>query len=385
MPTYTYSQFKADVTGNIHNKMGLLVNPRNTLNRAVRDVRGLGIRSAIRRATSPANLFNGVFEYSWPADADANMIVGMQPQSDERENDGGYELTTEEEFDLRKNSQSNLLSFSHNGLTTKLLASVLVDDLSLIIAGLDSTTGDSGTWAAFGNASNVAQDTYEFIKGYASLKFDLTTGGTTAGLVNTALTTFDLTQYVSNGSAFVWVYITATTGLTNVILRVGSSSSNYYSMTATTTNSGATFSVGWNLIRFDFSGKATTGTPSLTAGAYAAVYFTKDTTQTGTSFRFDHIILKRGKIHNMIYYSRYMWQNSSGTYLENSTADTDYLNCETDEYDLFVEKGTEYAAREAREYDDAKLASQNYDKLSRIYKNRNKTQALVEINTRYNF
>jgi hypothetical protein len=385
MPTYTYSQLKADINGNIHNKMGLLSNPRNTINRAVRDARAIGIRSAIRRATSPANLFNGVFEYSWPADADGNMVVGIQPQTGERENDGGYELTTEEEFDLYKNSKSNLLSFSHNSLTTKLLASVLVDDLSLIVGGLDSTTGDEGTWSAFGNASNVAQDTYDFVKGYASLKFDLTSGGTTAGVANSDIRDYNLTEYKSNGSVFVWVYISATTGITNAIIRLGSDSSNYYSMTATTTNSGAAFSVGWNLIRFDFTGKTTTGTPVDATCDYAAVYFTKDSGQTGTSFRFDHIILKRGKIHNVIYYSRYMWQNTSGTYLENSTSDTDYLNCETDEYDLFVEKGTEYAAREAREYDDHKLAQQNFDRLGKVYKKRNPTEALVITNTMHNF
>jgi hypothetical protein len=157
-------------------------------------------------------------------------------------------------------------------------------------------------------------------------------------------------------------------------------------MTVTTTNEGLAFAAGWNLLRFDFSGKTTTGTPVDTAGVYCALFMTKTAGKISeTDYRFDYMVLRRGQIYNLVYYTRYAWQNSSGTYLVDSTADTDYINCDTDEFNMFVEKFVEIAADELREPDDSLKAGTKYTELTKLYRKQYKGEALQLQDTYYNF
>src|SRR5690606_1938634 len=122
-----------------------------------------------------------------------------------------------------------------------------------------------------------------------SLEFDIdASGGTTAGVSLTDGPAIDITDYVTDGSLFCWVYIVDITDITNYIARIGSDSSNYYSMTATLTSEGLAFQNGWNLLRFDFNGKTTTGTPDDENCDYRAIYMTKDAGKVSeTGYRFD--------------------------------------------------------------------------------------------------
>ena len=385
MPSFLYSELKAAVNGRIHNKIGLLADARQTINNGVRDTLALDLRSSKRKASTAPNLFNDVYQYACPNDLKSQKIISLQPQTMEREFHQDWELTAEDEFDRRKQTDSNLLSFSDRDLTRKLLVSYNPDDDGFIVSPLDALTGD-GTWVLFGDGTNVTLDSYQYIKGSASIKFDISAaGGTTAGIQATNIPTFDLTNFKSAGSVFVWAWITSATNLTNYILRLGSDTSNYYSMTATTTNEGLAFSAGWNLLRFDFSGKSTTGTPDDDACDYAAIYMTKTAGKVSeTDYRFDHLMVKQGQIFNLIYYSKYLWQNSSGAYKEDATADDDVLNVDTEEYNLAIEKCTEWAAREVRETEDATIAAQNFRTKSREYRKTYKSERIPQQDTYYN-
>jgi len=385
MPNYTRTMLKASVNSRIHNKIGILSDSETTLNNGTREaISLLDFRSMKRKASTAPNLFNDIYQYSCPADLKGNKIIDLQPQTGERSKFNDWNLTHESEFDRLKNSEHNLLAFSDRDFTRKLLVSASVDDDGFVVSPLDALTG-YGSWALFGDGENVSRDSYQFVKGSASIKFDISAaGGTTAGIQATDIPTFDLTNYKSYGSAFVWVWITSATNLTNYILRLGSDSSNYYSMTATTTNEGLAFATGWNLLRFDFSGKSTTGTPDDDACDYAAIYMTKTAGKISeTDYRIDHIIVKLGAIHDLIYYSKYPWQSSSGTYKENSTADTDYLNVDTEEYQMIVEKCVEHAANEVRETSDALTASNKFEKLKREYQRVYKSESIRSNNTYY--
>lgn len=384
MPIYTKSQLKTSLNGRIHNKSGLLSSIDTTINDAVREVvSSVDLRSSKRKASTAPNLFNDIYQYACPTDLKGYKIISLQPQNYERSEMLHWDLTTEDEFDRRKGSEVNLLSFSDRDMVRKLLCSASSDDDGFTISSLDSTSG----WAVFGDGENLSLDSHEFIKGSGSLKYDISSaGGTTAGIYNASLPTFDLTNYKSNGSVFVWAWITSTTNLTNFIIRLGNDSSNYYSVTVTTTNEGASFSNGWNLLRFDLSGKSTTGTVDDDTCDYAAIYMTKTAGKISeTDYRFDHLIVKLGSIHNLIYYSKYLWQNSSGTYLENSTADTDYLNVDTEEYSMIIEKCVEWASAEIREDADKIAASAKFTALRRDYRKTYRGEALPIVNSYYHF
>lgn len=384
MPQYTRSAFKSAIAGRIHSKSGVLANINVTANNAVREVISLmDLRSMKRKSTLAPNLFNEIYQYTSPTDLKGIKVIGLQPQNMERSKHQDWELVSEEEFDRRKQHDFNLLAFTDRDFVRKLLVSANIDRNVLVVAPLDVATG----WTAFGDGTNLSTDIDEYIKGNGSVKWDISAaGGTTAGIQNTALTIYDLTNYKSAGSVFVWVWITSATNLTNFKIRLGSDSSNYYEMTATTTNEGAAFAAGWNLIRFDFSGKTTTGTPDDDACDFAALYMTKTAGKVSeTDYRFDHIIVARGQIHNLIYYTKYAWQSSSGTYKVDSTDDGDYLNCDVEEFNLFVEKFVELASLEAREEDDAATARTRFKELKKEYERTYKSEALQLQDTYMNF
>lgn len=383
---YNYANLKASINARLHNKLGLVATPRTIINDVVNEVSDLFLRSSKRKAILAPNLFNDIYQYAAPSDINGNKLVGIQPQTMERQRNDIWELVTEEEFDLRKQTETNLVAFADHTFVRTLLLSARVENLrQLQIASLQNLTSDSSTgaaWQIVGDATNLQTDTYNFIKGSGSVQFDLNTGGTTAGISLTTVNVFDLTSFKSAGSVFTWAYITSTTGVTNFKLRVGNSASNYYEMTATTPNDGTSFVNGWNLIRFDFNAKTTTGSVIDTTCNYVSLFMTKTAGKAAdTGYRFNWLEAKQGGIFNLIYYSSNPWQTLGGTLIANSTEDTDYIVCDQDEYNLFVEKGVEVLGMAARAYDDVPLAMARYKDMAKEYKKNYPTEAFLLTST----
>jgi hypothetical protein len=358
MPIYTYANIKSAVNGRLHNKIGKLTDPRTSINNSVHRIQSIvPFRSSKRKALLAPNLFQDEFQYTCPTDLMGYGIISLQRQTPDRPKTETFDLTTEDEFDRRKSLHEGLVAFTDRDFTRKLLISTIIDDKTLVVSTFDSTTAGGGTWTVNGDATNLIADSDNFIEGNGSLKFDLNSGGTTAGLQNSALNTFDITNYKNQGSVFVWVYITTTSGVTSFTIRIGSSTSNYYSQTVITTNEGLAFQAGWNLLRFDLNGATQTGTVTKTACNYVNLFMTKTVGKVSdTDYRFDGLLIKRGKFYNLIYYSKYPWQTAAGVYIENSTADTDLLNVDTDEYNLIIEACVEDLGLEARENADSATA-----------------------------
>jgi len=375
MPSYTRTNLKDQVFDSTSQaNIGSAITLNDLLNRVVRRVYGdVDLRSAKRKTTVSPGLFNDVFTYSWPTDGKGLGFIDLQPQIN-RPKDLEWELTTPEEFDRRKvydrGQGRELVAIRENDFVKKLLASLQVSDDSLSISTLDSLTAGGGTWEAFGDAENVTADADDYVMGSGSIKFGISgAGGTTAGIKNESLDEFDFSDYVDNNrSVFYLAKITSTTNITNYKIRIGSSASNYYEITATVTQEGIAFQNGWNLLRFDFSSKTTTGTPDAEAGTYVAIYMTKAVGKINeTDYRFDHIIMRGGIIHDLYYYTKYGWQSNTGTYKENSSADTDYVNADTDEIELFTYAGKVEAALELRHFNLADSWETRYEKKVAAY------------------
>jgi hypothetical protein len=142
-------------------------------------------------------------------------------------------------------------------------------------------------------------------------------------------------------------------------LRVGSGASAYYSITVTANHEGS-FTTGWNLLRFDFANKATTGSPDSDAGTYVALYMTKAVGKTDDGYRFDNIVMRGGVIHDLYYYSKYGWQTAAGVWIENSTDNGDFVNADTDELELFTYAGKAEAALELRHFNLNEIWEKRY-------------------------
>lgn len=385
MPTYTQTQLKTRINAGIKGKIGMLIDAQDTMNQAVREViSDLDMRSAIRKTSLTPSLFNNVFEYACPSDLKGHALIDIDPQTDVQQKE--FELVPFEQFMRRK--EKNTVAFRDNDLIRKIMINAEISDTNAVISTMDTLTAGGGTWAAFGDAESLVADSHNYVKGGGSIKWDISSaGGTTAGLQNTSLSTFDLTDYLGgNGAAFIWVYINSATNLTNFILRLGSDTSNYYSKTITTASDGTAFRAGWNLLRFNLTSLTTTGSPDDDSCDYAAIYMTKTAGKISeTDYRFDELVIKKGEIYDVIYYSKYGWQNSSGTYLENSTAASDYLNADTDEFDMIVDKGIEIAGQEVDEIEASNRAIGRYKAKKQNYLMTNPSNAKIMIATYADF
>lgn len=375
----------------------------NTIaNRSVKEVVSeIDLRSTKRKTALSPNLMDDIYDYSAPSDLKGLKIIDIKPQINRGKYDD-WSLVDTEEFDRLKNnyrvdkygdpinvrgvelSGDNLVTVDERDFIKKIRLSKPVDDTETVVSTLDAV----GDWEAFGDGTNITADSENYVKGSASLNWDINAdGGTTAGIQNASLDEFDVSDYLTVGYAFVWAYISSTTNLTNFILRVGSDSSNYYYITITTNNEGNSFHAGWNLLRFGFANKSTTGTPDDDACDYVVLYMTKDAAKTSeTDYRFDHIILKLGDHYDTYYYSKYGWQSSTGTYLEDSTADTDLLNADVDEYHLFVLRTAINLERNLRtpNMDRLKELKQEYVEAKAEYIQKNPSEALLMTQT-YHF
>lgn len=375
---YSYSTYLSDVVdsarrANITNVITALT----YLNRAARKVVSeVDLRSTKRNSPLAAHLFDDIYTYAAPSDLKGEGVIDLIPQVN-RETDFRLELVSEAEFDLKKTIKRNLVAVATDELVKTIKFSGDVSDVVITPGTMDSLTADGGTWTAYNDAANVAADTSNYVKGSGSVKFDLTGSATTAGIYNTGLTEFDITNYINDGSVFVWVYVNSTTNLTNFILDVGNDlTTNYYTRTVTVANDGAAFRNGWNLLRFDFADMTQNGTVAPTTCDSIRLYITKSSGKSDDGYRVDNISFHTGQIHNVLYYSRYPWQSSAGSFLENSTASTDLLNAETDEYDGFVFRGKMELFRELRRFDLVKDAQLEYELWKKEYKKQNPSEKI---------
>jgi len=345
---YTQTNLRSKINAGVQGKIDILLDDTETMNGAVRDVlANVDMRSNLRRSALSPNLFNGIFPYLCPADLKYYSIVDIPAQA--KRSDGEWFLVPPEEFDRKDGSKHGMMAIDDYEGKRVLKLSSAVDSKSVTISELDSTTSGGGTWAAFGDASNLAADNADYVKGNGSLKFDLSAaGGTTAGIVNSAVSTIDMTDYFGGTSSFfVWVKINSATNLTNYILRFGTDSSNYYSKTVTTQSDGTAFVAGWNLLMFNVSSYSTTGTPTVASMKYFAIYMTKTAGKISeTDYKFDWLVLKKGVIDYVKYYSNYGWQTSAGAYILNSTTTTDLLVADDGEFQIFAKQGIVNARKE---------------------------------------
>jgi len=283
------------------------------------------------------NIFDGIYDYS--PSADLNSIADIRPQTYDRNRSDNAQHRFMAEFDRNKNIESNEFSIEwRDGY--KLLRYARNVGKSI---GIDETIDDN--WTAGTGVSNIAEDTIIYAEGNRSLRFDVTSGTNLITWAGT--TTKDLSTHTNRSSFFRWVYYPDSSFISSLKLRVGSSSANYYEITGVI-HFGSIRS-GWNLYRFDWNGVADAGTTDETAIDYVRLELT--TTSSDTDIRIGQLSSKLPVPREYVYYSNYLFRNTSGTFLEIPTADTDIVNLDTDGENLFIEECARIAARELQNND----------------------------------
>lgn len=383
--TYSQSDFYEIVDGMVHQKFSQVNDRQVIVNRAVRKAIGdIDFRSTKRSAALSPNLFNDIYEYAAPSDLKGEKIIDLRKQVN-RPLYEKWRLVDDADFDrLKGRANERRVAIRDENASALLRIDGTSGSKKVTLHECNSRTAN-GTVAASADASNLTVDTDNYISGGSSINFDMAAGAATGVIEITDFTDQDLSDYDDIGSVFVWVFIPDYSDaegdtVTNFILRLGNDTSNYVSRTITTNNEGVTFYDGWNLLRFDLNGATETGTVVWTAVDYLRLTITKSTSLAAdTDWRIDAFVARIGDIYSSVYYSKFGWQNSSGTYIEESSATTDELLADTDEVEIVGFKAAEFAAQELKEYDDAAYFKNEYLLAKRNYEAKNPSEALKKL------
>lgn len=392
---YTYSEV-GDMVQDVSRKtLANLTQKRALINRAAREVwAAVDIRTSKRRSNLTPALFQDVYEYAKPTDMKGLGIIDVMPLVGRPAGwPGEFNLTTPEEFDRFKTRMRNLVAvYDADGVGKLLVSAQLRNESQVTIHDMESLTAN-GTWAADGvGATGIATDADQYTEGNRSISFTVESGQATAYIENaTGMTPVDLTDYTDN-QLFKWFYCPLSGSelakLTTITLRWGSASGAYYQRAITTNNWGTSFKTGWNLLRNDWDSNVTiTGSPDIENIDYLRITltFSSGLTADASGFRFDQIVARAGEVHDVVYYSKYPWQTSGGTYIENSTADTDLLNADTDEIDLIAARVDYLISRSTKQRDDVKFARQEWLDAVDQYKMKYPSERKLLITTYHQF
>lgn len=320
-----------------------------TINQIV-DIFGVYNRAA-RRIQTDVNLqetrvvaefgtiYQGVYDYPLFIDLKGNSVADFFPQANRTSIDD-YGQQYNKDFDLQKQySVKPDFTPRYNGAlrTIRINAPNLAQGTQ--VSAADIVSGANGTWSASGGASAPINNSLFYTDGVnGSVQTNLAAGQFTGSLQNSTLTAVDLTNnFNNNATQFFMVYMPNAASITALELQMGSSTANYYHLTnITTTWQGTAFQNGWNLIAVPFPSMTTVGTPKITAINFLKVVFTYDGTAQNQVL-INQFYSRIGTIFMMEYYSKYLFRDAiTGVFQEKATDDTNYVNLDTDAYNLFL-------------------------------------------------
>jgi len=335
MSNYSVLNAKSDLTGIVHGTtLNQITNLNGLFNRAARQLlQDLDPAETIRYSLI-GPVFDQVFDYSCPIDLKGTKIIDIAPQVNRLGN--VFLSRYNQDFDIAKTfSLQDLFTITYNG-SIKVLKLNFSQAPSPIVVDTMSSITDNGTYSVSGGGANLSVDSQNFVVGGSSLKFDLSLGQSTGYVQNTTLTTVDLTDTLNEGTQFLWVYLPNASSVTAIELRWGSSTSNYYSLSVTTTQSGTAFQNGWNLLSFNWSSASTTGTPVITDINFVRVTFSYDSTlQTGVHV--NGLTSQLGSLLNVEYYSECLFRDSlTLAFQATVTDDSNLINLELDSYNIYL-------------------------------------------------
>jgi len=335
MATKTIAQLKTTIASRLH---GTTLNKLTDFYTLCRDTSEqvssrADLAETNRRTLLTNAIYDRVFDYSLPADFKAPSDLKPQSANYNVSNNSSLSRTFSRQFANQK-ANNQFAVVWENG--TQFLRFSKYINTPLLLDSADSLT-ENGAWAVGGNASDLVVDNLNYIAGTGSLKATVSSPG----------------------------------AVVNVILRIGSDSSNYFTKTITAGHFEA-FMTGFNLCRFDLSDAIQTGTVVKTAIDYIRVTVTYNTNQTAfyektlskvldmsvnsgdyfsngavflyldfgtvlslSTLRLDNITTQIGSLYDISYYSTSLFRTSAGTWINEPTVDTDLLNLSPTSFKIF--------------------------------------------------
>lgn len=308
----------------VRNKYYLYNRVANTILSKVKPIESIRV--------SPLVVGTDAYDYTLPSDFYA--LIGVYPQGDRNWHEEA-ERNAIEDFDRLKKIDDRKVSIEGiNG--TKIIRIDWDTRPAKVLHAMESFNGN-GTWSASGTTTNILTDTIYKYAGGGSVRFDV--GASGSGIQNTTMSSVDLTNEDEMADLYVSFYVknaTELAKLTSVTALWGNDlTTAYWTGVAQTANTdGTAFHVGWNLVKFPWSTATETGTVAPSTIDSARITFT--TTGTLDDVRVDNLFFSIGYAFDLKYYSKYLFQTASGTYINQPTTDTDLLILDNDALNIFI-------------------------------------------------
>lgn len=385
--SYSITTLLTDLASVTHGtKISKIPNVYGHINRAARQLLQDVDPKETQRILQLAQVFNDVYDYAAPVDLKGDRAIDLRPQAGR----DPYEIFTQGyslDFDAFKGvSLSNKLITQWNTGIKTLRIEAPTLTAPTVLTDTSTITG----WTATPGAQNISLDTVNNPAGGGDITFDLAAGSPTGSIQISTLSPVDMTALINIAYGFAWVYLPTGASVTSVALRWGSDiTANYYTYTATTTQQGAAFQNGWNLIAFPWISATKVGSPTATAYDSVQVVITYNSTlQTGV--KFCNLTFNIGYIFEMQYYSKYLFRDATTNTFQETVADSSdnskIINLDTDSYNLLFNKVAFFVAQALQGADaayDATFFDAEYEKGLKRYKGLNPSESLTKAESYY--
>lgn len=267
-----------------------------------------------RRQTIYGGLVNGSYAYYCPADVLIPSEIYMN------DNKRKYTFVPPQKFYIDKKNNTFTLEYL-NGVRF-LVAQASIVEASATLDEMETLTGKTSAVTLSLNNHNKLFGDYSIQGTFTSVNNSIT--GT--------ITATDITSYLL-GIARLGVSLSNAKNVTNVELRLISSSGNYYSMSTTTDSTGGYLIDGWNMLRFDMNNKTSVGTPVSTAITSWQLVFTLS---ADTAILIDRLLTQKTEQTYFEYISNRLFiDKTTAQWKETPEDDADIINLDRDAQGVF--------------------------------------------------
>lgn len=335
--SYTVLQLKEDLIGVGHGlSLNKVQSPNSLITRAANELLSeIDFFEATKEEQIANSIFDSIYDYSAPDDLKMDKVIDIYPQVNRNVSDL-MGRRYREEFDRKKSISTDLFTIEYINGTKRLR---IAKDFSKpakqpVSIGDFSSLSNNGTWTVGGDATNLRVDNVNYVSGTASLRFDLSGAGTTWFIEADDITAVDLSTK-TDGSLFNWAWLPDASQHTDLTLRWGSSSSDYYEVTVTQ-QFFDDFVDGWNQMEYLWDNATTTGTPDDSSIVYIHVGGTYDGSVI-TDMRIDSVVSLLGTKYLIKYYGNKIFKDATtGALKERVTDDSDIIILENASQNLLL-------------------------------------------------
>lgn len=284
-------------------------------------------------------------------------------------------------IDINNGSNEPSFAIERVDMDTNLILNLPDPQYSMVqIDNCEDLTAN-GEWkvnATDSDATNLTVDTNEYEEGSGSFNFDIDvsqSANNKATIYNSSFRAMDWSMYEDLGSIILKGYIPDATYSSSYTIYFGSSTSNYWVVTATTDYMSNALADGYNRIKVDWNNATLVGSPNSSAITYLQIDINYTAAQgDDTDYRIDDIFIVRPEKLKFTYQASTVGTDTTGVtelLAFAATSDIPFYSGQYDNFDNYVaHKATATLFRQVGLFNDALLEEAEATKLFKALKSK---------------